>query len=1297
MLKNQQNRRVNFVPPIDSQELFDIGFSEGPTKVAAAQGFASLSAELNLNLRQLNGILSFLKQHTRSLNLPVKKQTDENTKAGAAITSTVSAYIEPDTRDTTIDVCRNGCMVFMGHRVKNKRRWDCSRLIQCLFCRTPRFTACAHSYCKGKPYHMCNKFVPKASRPNKLMRGHMNRTPMETVFYRSSISKLAQLYCLSLTAGNSRLLKYHLDRYKKPGKIMDICDGTEVVFHQQEMSDSFTSYRDKFMVDNPGKVIDECSLCLSFFYDGGINYKRGADSMWPLVTSVVNCNPSDRTKLGVGCSLSLLHNMAGSGVENFLLKLFAKELKALENGIVFVVAGDCVEDDRNVYLQSRLMYMHVDTKALESVTCSKGSGSLICTLCNLNKGFHNPIIDKVAYSGNRYTMHKDHLSRYVGEAKFEALTIEHQVEDLAAKAVWERKKIGVYQKTFIVCSAEEHQIRYYAGDKSVYNRTVLATNAFVLDDRPAGQLDRKSINREIGHGKIQYPSGVTTIAARSAFINSKLWYNKLFPYEKMQRHMRFAFSDTREQVFWRHVDNEEYCRDGALGQQAMDKYEEKLQEGIANGTRVRPKTKHDASHNGRHAVCPLMSVGLKSFGFLNCNFDEMHRGANALRYFVGSMKGDRAVADTHRKFSAATGKHPSLKYKKRLAEFQLLDREEKVADAVVNSMLISPLYKADFQLKYPFQQTGHLKSHGCFVMLMVYLPYVLSFTDLHENYQEFYARYAYDMHCYLNPCLDAETLRDEIIPSVYETRMCQEGLFPDSESVYIFHEIIDIIHQIEKYGHIRSLTCFFGERAMGLMKSFVSRGGVHYLKTLYHRYVVKENSIAALKTNNELYFTNHPVPRYSDFVLKLLGKARVVEWHVDDKDRFFEALMDFVQSQVIDSIHEKSPFFRLYRAFQDNLAEQDEPRKFSGFTSWIGGINEIYLSGDILNTELTSKFVNNILLDRFAFDLTEISNGFIYMVDFLGVKDSILNFNPKVHEKLITKGILFNCRGHDYGALTGVMEGDRRLLRFGGNLQTCWHLRNQYASFVRITDSEAVAVQRGHLAASRQTGKVEFANKKVPGPNNGPDRFKRTAAHLSDEDSNSDGFSDIDEPTDTVRINRAVKFGQINSCWRTDMPGDVVVHGLAFANVTVLKALYSAKRRHFYIPAASMPFKMDAQKFVSVNYIDSTSIGVSPVSTLPISHIEKKTLKQSKNRAIQTDEDVVPRMIHRPMLKPEGTQSFIQYTDASIQSSGAYAKQDALLSELYMIELHPERISYNYECIFPDLDGTKLWEKNHDM
>jgi hypothetical protein len=50
---------------------------------------------------------------------------------------------------------------------------------------------------------------------------------------------------------------------------------------------------------NDGKTVDECSLGLTFFYDGGVNYKRSTASMWPLVTSVINCNPSNRTKLGI--------------------------------------------------------------------------------------------------------------------------------------------------------------------------------------------------------------------------------------------------------------------------------------------------------------------------------------------------------------------------------------------------------------------------------------------------------------------------------------------------------------------------------------------------------------------------------------------------------------------------------------------------------------------------------------------------------------------------------------------------------------------------------------------------------------------------------------------------------------------------------------------------------------------------------------------------------------------------------------------------------------------------------------
>jgi hypothetical protein len=47
----------------------------------------------------------------------------------------------------------------------------------------------------------------------------------------------------------------------------------------------------------------------TFFYDGVTNFKRKSDSMYPLLVSVSNCNPSDRAKLGCGLFLAALHNV----------------------------------------------------------------------------------------------------------------------------------------------------------------------------------------------------------------------------------------------------------------------------------------------------------------------------------------------------------------------------------------------------------------------------------------------------------------------------------------------------------------------------------------------------------------------------------------------------------------------------------------------------------------------------------------------------------------------------------------------------------------------------------------------------------------------------------------------------------------------------------------------------------------------------------------------------------------------------------------------------------------------------
>ncbi len=84
---------------------------------------------------------------------------------------------------------------------------------------------------------------------------------------------------------------------------------------------------------------------------------------------------------------------------------------------------------------------------------------------------------------------------------------------------------------------------------------------------------------------------------------------------------------------------------------------------------------------------------------------------------------------------------------------------------------------------------------------------------------------------------------DDIIKRIYETRAVFEGLFPESEQVFICHQLVDIANHIGRFGHLRGLMCFASERANGFISQSVTKGGTRYLSTMYNRYVIKENSM----------------------------------------------------------------------------------------------------------------------------------------------------------------------------------------------------------------------------------------------------------------------------------------------------------------------------------------------------------------------------------------------------------------------------------------------------------------------
>ncbi len=109
----------------------------------------------------------------------------------------------------------------------------------------------------------------------------------------------------------------------------------------------------------------EFSFVLSVFYDGGTLYKRQSKSIWPLIITILNCNPNVRLTIGMGMFLLALHDLAvGCGAEQAIFKdLFVEELNVLGDGLIYSLTtseGTAI----NVFIQARLIVHTYDTMAL---------------------------------------------------------------------------------------------------------------------------------------------------------------------------------------------------------------------------------------------------------------------------------------------------------------------------------------------------------------------------------------------------------------------------------------------------------------------------------------------------------------------------------------------------------------------------------------------------------------------------------------------------------------------------------------------------------------------------------------------------------------------------------------------------------------------------------------------------------------------------------------------------------------------------------------------------------------------
>lgn len=163
----------------------------------------------------------------------------------------------------------------------------------------------------------------------------------------------------------------------------------------------------------------------------------------------------------------------------------------------------------------------------------------------------------------------------------------------------------------------------------------------------------------------------------------------------------------------------------------------------------------------------------------------------------------------------------------------------------------------------------------------------------------------------------------------------------------------------------------------------------------------------------------------------------------------------------------------------------------------------------------------------------------------------------------------------------------------------------------------------------------------------------------------------------TGALTKITYFGQLNYCFRLLFQHDRTANGLAFANVVLRKPTFDINRCHHYISADDKLSYNPNKQFISLNYIDSSALGICGL-----------------------DEGGMP--IVSPFIKQQWKLdiSYLLYS----------TKQ---LNRLYFIELHPERLvkivaknakgdyvddafgqmTTDYRTILHDEDATKAFEE----
>jgi hypothetical protein len=321
------------------------------SKLEFVNRLMGIQSQYGMSAACMKDILTLLQQTLPNIHWPIRKLSNGNYVVD--MEDYISGTNNPHT--ITVDICPTGCMAYTLEQAE---------LIKCPDCHAMRFTPCrakSHKYdslnigsdeCAVGAAAVCDPFLG----PHKY-----GRYAKRTMFYRSITAVVKSMIEWEYEK-DVFIYNYSETRHQNddPHVVEDILDSIQAKVNVKAMHSRFLRAKAK----NPNLV--EVSLLFGEFYDGGPLFGRKAKSIWPLVLTILNCNPSDRMKYGIGMFVAGLHDLTvGCGAEQSLFDdYFIPELQKLRDGIFFTVKNS-VGVDVEIFLQCRLIVHTLDTPALQ--------------------------------------------------------------------------------------------------------------------------------------------------------------------------------------------------------------------------------------------------------------------------------------------------------------------------------------------------------------------------------------------------------------------------------------------------------------------------------------------------------------------------------------------------------------------------------------------------------------------------------------------------------------------------------------------------------------------------------------------------------------------------------------------------------------------------------------------------------------------------------------------------------------------------------------------------------------------